>query len=72
LLYEQLKKLDFSVSQRQEMANCSTKRLPALTASNPYKPAQGSTMTYWKFCLRVDDTKIADGSVGLAKALKNL
>ena len=27
-------------------------------------------MTYWKFCLRVDDTKIEDGSVGLAKALK--
>jgi len=27
-------------------------------------------LTYWKFCLRVDDTKIADGSVGLAKALK--
>jgi dTDP-4-amino-4,6-dideoxygalactose transaminase len=28
-------------------------------------------MTYWKFCLRVDDSKIQDGSFGLAKALKN-
>ena len=27
-------------------------------------------MTYWKYCLRVDDRVIEDGAVGLAKALK--
>ena len=68
--YEQLKKLDYSVSQRQKMAKLLDEKIADIDGIESYKPAAHSTMTYWKFCLRVDDSKIADGSVGLAKALK--
>ncbi len=70
LAVEQLKKLDFSVSQRQKMAQLLDEKLADIDGIESYKPASGSTMTYWKYCLRVDDTKIEDGAVGLAKALK--
>jgi dTDP-4-amino-4,6-dideoxygalactose transaminase len=70
LAVEQLKKLDFSVEQRQRMAKLLDERLADVDGIESYKPAEGSTMTYWKYCLRVDDTKIEDGAVGLAKALK--
>lgn len=68
--YEQLKKLDFSVSQRQKMAALLDEKIKDIDGIESYKPAPGATMTYWKFCLRVDDSQIADGAVGLAKALK--
>jgi perosamine synthetase len=68
--YEQLKKLDFSVAQRQKMARLLDEKIADIDGIESYKPAENSTMTYWKFCLRVDDTKIEDGAVGLAKALK--
>ncbi len=70
LAVEQLKKLDYSVEQRQRMAKLLDERIADIDGIESYKPADGSTMTYWKYCLRVDDTKIEDGSVGLAKALK--
>lgn len=68
--YEQLKKLDYSVSQRQKMAALLDEKIADIDGIESYKPAENATMTYWKFCLRVDDSKIQDGSVGLAKALK--
>lgn len=68
--YEQLKKLEYSVSQRQKMAALLDEKIKDIDGIESYKPADNATMTYWKFCLRVDDTKIQDGSVGLAKALK--
>jgi perosamine synthetase len=68
--YEQLKKLDYSVAQRQKMAALLDERIAGIDGIESYKPAENSTMTYWKYCLRVDDAKIEDGSVGLAKALK--
>lgn len=70
LAYEQLKKLDFSVSQRQKMAALLDEKLAGIDGIESYKPAENATMTYWKYCLRVDDAKIEDGAVGLAKALK--
>lgn len=70
LAFEQLKKLDNSVKQRQEMASLLDGLIDDIDGIESYKPASDSTMTYWKYCLRVDDTKIQDGSVGLAKALK--
>ena len=70
LAYEQLKKLDSSVRQRQRMASLLDKLIADIDGIESYKPASDSTMTYWKYCVRVDDTKIRDGSVGLAKALK--
>ena len=68
--YEQLKKLDYSISQRQKMAQLLDEKIKDIDGIESYKPAENSTMTYWKFCLRVDDTKIEDGAVGLSKALK--
>lgn len=68
--YAQLKKLDHSVAQRQKMASLLDEKIKDIEGIESYKPAQGSTMTYWKFCLRVDDQLIEDGAVGLAKALK--
>ncbi len=68
--YEQLKKLDYSVAQRQNMARLLDEKIADIDGIESYKPAENATMTYWKFCLRVDDTKIEDGAVGLAKALK--
>ncbi len=68
--YEQLKKLDYSVEQRQRMAQLLDEKIADIDGIESYKPAAGSTMTYWKYCLRVDDAKIEDGAVGLAKALK--
>ncbi len=70
IAYEQLKKLDASVAQRQKMAKILDEKIADIEGIESYKPADDSTMTYWKFCLRVDDSKIEDGSVGLSKALK--
>ena len=70
LAVEQLKKLDACVMQRQKMAKILDEKIAGIEGIESYKPAANSTMTYWKYCLRVDDTKIAGGAVGLAKALK--
>ncbi|HMS08283.1 MAG TPA: DegT/DnrJ/EryC1/StrS family aminotransferase [Pyrinomonadaceae bacterium] len=70
LAYEQLKKLDACVEQRRKIAGILHDGLKDIDGIESYEAADGSTMTYWKYCLRVDDSKLADGSVGLAKALK--
>lgn len=70
LAVEQLKKLDACVAQRQKMAKLLDALISEVDGIESYKPAGGATMTYWKYCLRVDDEKIEDGAVGLSKALK--
>ena len=70
LAYEQLKKLDACVEQRQRMAQLLDEKIAGIDGIESYKPAENATMTYWKYCLRVDDRLIEDGAVGLAKALK--
>jgi dTDP-4-amino-4,6-dideoxygalactose transaminase len=70
IAYEQLKKLDDSVAQRQKMARLLDEKIADIEGIESYKPADNATMTYWKFCLRVDDSVIRDGSVGLAGALR--
>ncbi|MGI8669803.1 MAG: DegT/DnrJ/EryC1/StrS family aminotransferase [Aridibacter sp.] len=70
IAYEQLKKLDNSVAQRQKMAKLLDEKIADIEGIESYKPADNATMTYWKFCLRVNDEKIEDGAVGLSKALK--
>ncbi len=70
IAYEQLKKLDASVAQRQKMAQLLDEKIADIEGIESYKPASNATMTYWKYCLRVDDSVIKDGSVGLAKALR--
>ena len=71
IAYEQLKKLDDSVKQRQKMAQLLDEKIADIDGIESYKPSDNATMTYWKYCLRVDDSKIKDGSVGLAGALRN-
>ena len=70
LAFEQLKKLDACVAQRQKMAKILDEKLADIDGIEVYKSARGATHVYWKYCLRVDDSKIQDGAVGLAKALK--
>jgi perosamine synthetase len=70
LAVEQLKKLDACVEQRQAMAKILDEKLAGIDGIEVYKSAPNATHVYWKYCLRVDDTKIQDGAVGLAKALK--
>ena len=70
LAVEQLKKLDACVEQRQAMAKILDEKLEGIDGIEVYKSAPNATHVYWKYCLRVDDTKIQDGAVGLAKALK--
>lgn len=70
IAYEQLKKLDASVAQRQKMAKLLDEKISDIEGIESYKPSDNATMTYWKYCLRVDDSIIKDGSVGLAGALR--
>ncbi len=70
LAVEQLKKLDACVEQRQKMAKILDEKLAGIDGIEVYRAAPNATHVYWKYCLRVDDQKIQDGSVGLAKALK--
>ncbi len=70
LAVEQLKKLDACVEQRQAMAKILDEKLEGIDGIEVYKSAPNATHVYWKYCLRVDDSKIQDGAVGLAKALK--
>ena len=70
LAVEQLKKLDACVAQRQKMAKILDEKLAGIDGIEVYKSAPNATHVYWKYCLRVDDAKIQDGAVGLAKALK--
>lgn len=70
IAYEQLKKLEASVAQRQKMARLLDEKIADIDGIESYKPANNATMTYWKYCLRVDESVIEDGSVGLAKALR--
>ncbi len=70
IAHEQLKKLDASVAQRQKMAQLLDEKIADIDGIESYKPSDSATMTYWKYCLRVDDSIIEDGSVGLAGALR--
>jgi dTDP-4-amino-4,6-dideoxygalactose transaminase len=66
----QLGKLDGAVRQRTAMAARLTAALGDLPGvSTPYA-YPGAVQTYWKYCLRVDASRIPGGALGLAKALK--
>ena len=52
--YQQLKKLDFSVAQRQKMARLLDQKIKDIDGIESYKPVANSTMTYWKYCLRCE------------------
>jgi len=67
----QLHKLEDSVRKRVKMAQLLQSYLSDIDGMEAYAPEEGSVMTYWKFCLRVDETKILNGAIGLARELKN-
>jgi len=66
----QLAKLDGIVKSRQVAADKLTVKLQGLDGIKTPAIDPRSTHVYWKYCLSVDSTKIADGAVGLAKNLK--
>ena len=67
----QLPKLAGVVKARVALADAMTARLKGMDGvETPYVNPK-NFHTYWKYCLRVDGSKIADGAVGLAKVLKD-
>jgi perosamine synthetase len=66
----QLEKLDYSVKSRIETANKLTELLQDIEGVETPHVAAGAKHVYWKYCLRVDDSKIEGGAVGMAKLLK--
>lgn len=66
----QMDKLDFSVNSRAETANKLTEMLQGIDGVETPHVAGGAKHVYWKYCLRVDDSKIEGGAVGMAKLLK--
>lgn len=66
----QMEKLDFSVSNRVQTAEKLTEMLHGTDGIETPYVAANARHVYWKYCLRVDDTKIEGGAVGMAKLLK--
>ncbi len=68
----QLPKLEGVVDARVRLAGGMTKRLQGIEGVETPRVNPGNVHTYWKYCLRVDDRRIADGPVALAKLLKEM
>lgn len=67
----QLPKLAGVVKARVALADAMTARLKGIDGiETPYVNPK-HFHTYWKYCLRVDGDRIADGAVGLARVLKD-
>jgi perosamine synthetase len=68
----QLPKLKGVVETRIRLADEMTRRLQGIEGIETPRITPGNVHTYWKYCLRVDDKRIADGPNGLAKLLKEM
>jgi len=66
----QLEKLDECVANRVRTADMLTKMLRGIDGIETPVIADKAKHVYWKYCLTVDDSKIEDGAVGMAKLLK--
>lgn len=66
----QMGKLDYSVTSRIAAANKLTALLQGIDGVATPHIAETTKHVYWKYSLRVDDTKINGGAVGMAKLLK--
>lgn len=66
----QMQKLDASVNNRVRMANQLTQNLQGLDGIETPFAHEDCEHVYWKYCLRVDSSKIEGGAVGMAKLLK--
>jgi perosamine synthetase len=66
----QLSKLRSCVENRQKAAEKMTRKLQGLVGIETPQCSEQNTHVFWKYCLRVDSSGVADGAVGLAKKLK--
>jgi dTDP-4-amino-4,6-dideoxygalactose transaminase len=66
----QLEKLEAGVSQRIAMAERLSSALVGVDGITTPKAAAGDVHTYWKYCLRVDETTVPGGPQALAADLK--
>ena len=66
----QLDKLEDVVASRTRLADSLTTKLSGIAGISTPRATQGSSHTYWKYCLNVDASVIAGGSPGLGAALR--
>ncbi len=66
----QLEKLEPGVAQRIAMAERLTAELAGVDGITTPKPAPGDVHTYWKYCMRVDESRLPGGPQALAAELK--
>jgi dTDP-4-amino-4,6-dideoxygalactose transaminase len=66
----QLEKLDWVCDARIKGADKLTAKLQGIRGIETPRVTPNGVHVYWKYCLRVDDTVIQDGALGMAKALK--
>jgi dTDP-4-amino-4,6-dideoxygalactose transaminase len=66
----QLKKLDYSVRQRVELADMLSSELANIAGIETPAVAADDFCTYWKYCLHVDGEQLPGGAVALAGRLK--
>ncbi len=66
----QLEKLDDCVQRRIDNANLLTELVGGIDGITTPQVADNARHVYWRYCLNIDDTKIKDGGVGMAKILK--
>ena len=66
----QLDKLEYSVESRAAQAARLTRMIQNLPGIETPQINEGNVHTFWKYCLRVDPERIADGAQGMARLLK--
>jgi polysaccharide deacetylase family protein (PEP-CTERM system associated) len=66
----QLEKLEWVVNSRVRTADALTGELRGLTGIETPAVTNGAVHTYWKYCLRVDESVIEGGAVGLGAKLR--
>lgn len=66
----QLPKLKDIVTRRRATADQLTEKIKNLPGITTPEIDRRNLHSYWKYCLSVDSQIVADGAVGLAKALK--
>ena len=66
----QLEKLETVVQRREYLADHLNGMLSGLPGVETPVVTDNAVHTYWKYCVRVDDTLVRDGAVGLARALR--
>jgi perosamine synthetase len=67
----QLGKMRMSVDSRRKTAGELSELLAGIHGLETPYVADGNQCSYWKYCLRVDPSRISGGAVGLAKKLKD-